>query len=704
MAGLLSGLAQGIEAGQAQQLRQNEQQLEARRLGLQEQEASQAQAARLSAADRQRAQDALGALEAQRGALAQQASLEAPEAFADTGVRKHYADQFSAISKRQQEILSHLGGADAVQFARGAEQHGEDLATGKKSIADLSPEELTHFTVYHTGFGPSDLIDTRGETPTKSYVGAAFDQLHQGLKSMGQDNGAQVLSAVNKLAGNDLAHLVGQTAADGSTISGAEFAPPVPHPGSPDHVLLTAKLTLKRPDGATTEQYVPILDDHGQIAAHPDDSSQATVKNFKLDDLFNHLGALETFYHAANSDPETRDKLLQGYTDGHEDYAQEQLRTIRRFGGDPTKLLPRGKLVLDLEGKPLYEAAPGQETQFLPQGLAVQQLKGDNALERAQIQAQNALALAAFKSANTQNTENWQPTGFVDQATGAPLLAETRSGRTKAIEGAIPKPAAAGARSAEMLVMQRYLDEHPQADSSDLSEFVGNFRSGVAARKAFDVGRPADAVRFGDNALTHLSTVKSMIAALNNGNIQLFNKLGNSIGVASGTTPAVALQAAASIVGPEVEKAIISTGGSAGERTEAKDLLNASQSPAQLQAVLNTQAGLLGEQLYGSAKQYSRTVKKQDLNPDEFAKEFQLRPDAIAALHHASANEARNRAAGVGGTTPKPALGAGSQPSGGATLPPKSFSLADVRAIAAQRKIDPDKFAESLRAQGHKVE
>jgi hypothetical protein len=694
MSGFAAGLAQGAEAGISLGLRQNAQQLETRRLDMQQKQDDQEQAMRLNAADRQKAQDALGALDAQDAEIAKSASNEPYGAFSDPTVRQRYAEDLQKTQAARQTIHAHLGGAEALSFARGAEKTAADLASGNKDYNHLTPEEASHFVTYHTGRPASDFIDTPG---TKAPVGLAFDELHQGFQQLPKDNGAMLLGAVNKLAGHELQHLVGQTSYDGSSkIINAEFAPPVPHPDSPEHAMLTAKLTLQRPDGSTTEQHVPIMDDHGHIVAHPEDSADATVKNFKMDDLFHHLGALETFYKGVNADPEMKNKLLQGYMDGHEDYAQEQMRVIRQAGGDPAKLMPKGKLIFGPDGSVVGEAAPGQETAFLPQGLAVQNARGNTALEVAQLRAAEAERLAAERAGAGagKGTVLQQVTGDDGKSFMAWVNPQTHSiERADGITSA-SKPGGGLARSADALAAQRYVQEHPDATAEQIAGFASDQREIAKAKRDFGSGPKGDAVRFGDNVMSHLQQLKEASTALNNGNIPAFNSIANAFATATGQPAPTTLQAFAGIVGPELEKALITTGGSAGERTEAKKLYNLAAAPAQMAGTIDAQSGLLGTQLFDLGKQWSRSTKQGQLDPQAFADEFQLNPHTRQSLFSAVSRE-KPAKGGLGGEAPK-TKGA---PAGG-----KTYSKAEVQAAADRNGIPYAEMVKRVEAANHTVQ
>lgn len=241
-------------------------------------------------------------------------------------------------NEEENELYRRVGGASLRRFAGTADRAVDDLRFGRRSVDELSPKEFTHLVAYKTGFLPSDLLDT-DEGPGR--VGQALRRVRGGIRSLPRDGGYELLGGFNDLAGHELHGLIGQLGHDGqSRIVSAEFAAPVAHPDSPRHLMLTAKLGLQHPDGRMTQQYVPVLDDHGQMVAHPDAAAAAAVRNFDVRNLFNHIGALQTLHQAINTHPSLRAKAVDGYLGGYEDEAREKLDLMRRLGRNPAGWLP----------------------------------------------------------------------------------------------------------------------------------------------------------------------------------------------------------------------------------------------------------------------------------------------------------------------------------------------------------------------------
>jgi hypothetical protein len=242
------------------------------------------------------------------------------------------------LHERSQDLLRHLGGAQLERFAGKARSLNDDMMHGRRSFADLTPQQANQVVAFHTGHPVAELLDTQ-DGP--SGVGRALEDFRRGLASLRQDGGATLLRAVNSLWGHELDGLLGQHAYDGSTVTAAEFAAPVPHPHSPAHLMLTARLTTRSPDGRTGTLYVPVTEDHGHLLAHPDEVPQARVKHFSFADLMHRFGELDTIHKALNGHPAVRAKLIDGYLQGHDEHSARMLDWLRVLGHDSAEWRPK---------------------------------------------------------------------------------------------------------------------------------------------------------------------------------------------------------------------------------------------------------------------------------------------------------------------------------------------------------------------------
>lgn len=103
----------------------------------------------------------------------------------------------------------------------------------------------------------------------------------------------------------------------------------------------------------------------------------------------------------------------------------------------------------------------------------------------------------------------------------------------------------------------------------------------------------------------HLDTYRQSMQALNNGNTQLANKLGNAVGLQLGRGPQAAVAAVKQLVSGELAKAV--SGGSVGEgdRDQANAVLASYNSPDQTDAVLQKIQQLIGGKLAAIRQRYA---------------------------------------------------------------------------------------------------
>ena len=159
----------------------------------------------------------------------------------------------------------------------------------------------------------------------------------------------------------------------------------------------------------------------------------------------------------------------------------------------------------------------------------------------------------------------------------------------------------------------------------------------------FAQGKQGDQVRAINVAIDHLATADQLVDALQNGETQRINQLGNRIAVEFGSAAPTNLQEAAHIIGQEMVKAVVSAGGGVTERTAAADAFSVARSPEQLHGAIQTVRRLMAGQLQGLERQYrAGTGGRRD-----FDEELRLSPQAREALKGLSSGEqAESGAAG----------------------------------------------------------
>lgn len=135
---------------------------------------------------------------------------------------------------------------------------------------------------------------------------------------------------------------------------------------------------------------------------------------------------------------------------------------------------------------------------------------------------------------------------------------------------------------------------------------------GFATEKAFTSGKNGNTIRSFNTAIDHLGTLGELADALNNGDVQLVNRIGNYIATQTGNPAPNNFEAAKQIVGDEIVKAIVGAGGGVGDREKAQAAISGASSPEQLKGVIDTYKKLMGGQLHGLYQQYTSGGGKKD--------------------------------------------------------------------------------------------
>jgi hypothetical protein len=156
-------------------------------------------------------------------------------------------------------------------------------------------------------------------------------------------------------------------------------------------------------------------------------------------------------------------------------------------------------------------------------------------------------------------------------------------------------------------VMNRVMELNPQYSAQD-------YAAGQQTLTAFSRGKQSDITRSLNVAIDHLGTMGELVTALKNGDIQTANKLGNTVATLIGKPAPTNFDAAKSIVGDEIVKAIVGAGGGVSDRKDAQASIDSAKSPEQLQGVIQTYQKLLAGQLGGLQRQYEQGTKRKDFD------------------------------------------------------------------------------------------
>jgi hypothetical protein len=147
-----------------------------------------------------------------------------------------------------------------------------------------------------------------------------------------------------------------------------------------------------------------------------------------------------------------------------------------------------------------------------------------------------------------------------------------------------------------------------------------NYKANLAAIKAFNTGIEGRSTRSLNTVMYHLDTLDQAGKALENGDIRLFNSIGNKINKELGVAAPTDFEATKKIVSSEIIKAITGAGGALKDREEAQQTLDAASSPAQLSGVIKQYKELFAGQLVGLEQAYTASTNRP-------AEEFRKRLD-----------------------------------------------------------------------------
>lgn len=211
--------------------------------------------------------------------------------------------------------------------------------------------------------------------------------------------------------------------------------------------------------------------------------------------------------------------------------------------------------------------------------------------------------IPAFQQAQAQQ-ENSMYKPPVAGAGGMRAALQTQAAQIAAYN--MPPPTGRAATSAQgVALMQMVGTLNPDYDATKYHE-----KNQAAA--AFGAGKLGSQVRSISVAVDHLDLLGQAATALQNGNVQAFNSLGNSIAAATGNPAPTNFNALKQYVMDETAKAIIGGGGGVGDRDKAGAIISQAQSPQQLSGAIQQVQGLMGGQLQGLKRQYQDATGNTD--------------------------------------------------------------------------------------------
>lgn len=194
----------------------------------------------------------------------------------------------------------------------------------------------------------------------------------------------------------------------------------------------------------------------------------------------------------------------------------------------------------------------------------------------------------------------------------------------------------AGARAsmiAEAARLSQLPPDDPDVNNAGFDTAIANGQDFAGSQRAitsFAGGQLGNQTRFLNNSIGHLGVMRDLVTALGNGDVQLANKAKQAWAKQFGSDAPTNLQAAAEIIGPEIQKQL--SGTSAGTKEERQALSNTAgglaNAPEQSSGAINTMIGLLARQGNDLALQYHGATGRSD-----FAQRY-LAPDVNQRLNN----------------------------------------------------------------------
>lgn len=148
-------------------------------------------------------------------------------------------------------------------------------------------------------------------------------------------------------------------------------------------------------------------------------------------------------------------------------------------------------------------------------------------------------------------------------------------------------------------------------------------------RKAYTTGAQSKEINAINTAMGHVGVLGQAIDALNNGNYKVLNQIGNSLGVQVGKDPVTTFNTIVHRVGPELSKAYIGAGGSAGERGADEKDFDPNLGPKQLTTNVAMTARLLRSKIASLENQWDQN---KGVNMPSFQDRF-IMPEAQTQLN-----------------------------------------------------------------------
>jgi hypothetical protein len=143
------------------------------------------------------------------------------------------------------------------------------------------------------------------------------------------------------------------------------------------------------------------------------------------------------------------------------------------------------------------------------------------------------------------------------------------------------------------------------------------FQTDKALTRAFTSGQPAQTINYFNTATEHLKQLQQAADALNNGDLQLFNRLANSWATNTGNPAPTNFATIRNAVAGELSKTFKGAAATDAEIDAINTSINSSQSPAQLSGAIQNNIRLMGSKMEALRGQYEQGKRGQPNFPGQ---------------------------------------------------------------------------------------
>lgn len=310
----------------------------------------------------------------------------------------------------------------------------------------------------------------------------------------------------------------------------------------------------------------------------------------------------------ANLPPDIQASIKVGGPKALETFSTEMSKKYadQQYPSEPDKL----KFIKGLQSK-IDEFGPGT-----PQAKPY-----EDALKAENIAVTNAEESARHNKATEANAE-WIDT---KDAMGNPILINKKTFEAKRPDGSqadatetvgpiakmianydmAPLSSVAMLKPYGIAVMNEVAKQNPEYDAKF-------YNSAKSAKQSFASGKNGQGVRMANSGTSHLLTLEALGNALDNGDIKAANEIKNMISNQFGGVEISGYEAAAKVVGDEINKFISGGPGAQDDRAAYAKTLSAAKGTAARTAAINALKGLMVGQLHSYKRQYETETRSKD--------------------------------------------------------------------------------------------